>query len=249
MPFAGLGLHIFVALFFAIHAMRSGQNMYWLFILFAFPLLGSIVYFFVIFLPNSKLERGAKNAMSAAAKVLDPTRELREAQAAFDLTPTAQNQMRLASALLEADQAEQALSQYKICLNGPFASDLDIQFGAARAAYAAQQFAQCITYLQKIRATNANFRQEQLGLLLAQAHAATGNAAQAEAEFEQTLHRHGSFESYAEYAIWCAHNGRADKAKQLQTDIERFTKQWSKHTHSLHAPLLKQLQEALRKIS
>ena len=48
MPFVGLGLHVLVALFFAIHAVRSGQNMYWLFILFVFPLLGSIVYFVVV---------------------------------------------------------------------------------------------------------------------------------------------------------------------------------------------------------
>ena len=68
MPFFGLGLHILVALFFAVHALRSGQQMYWLIILFSFPLLGSIVYFLVIFLPNSRLEHGARKAVAAAAR-------------------------------------------------------------------------------------------------------------------------------------------------------------------------------------
>ena len=58
MPFLGLGLHVIVALFFAIHAMRSGQQMYWLIILFSFPLLGSVVYFVAIYLPSSRLEAG-----------------------------------------------------------------------------------------------------------------------------------------------------------------------------------------------
>src|ERR1700736_6881569 len=78
MPVLGLGLHILVALFFAVHAVRSGQQMYWLMILFSFPLFGSIVYFLVIYLPNSRLEYGARKAVAAAARSLDPTRELRE---------------------------------------------------------------------------------------------------------------------------------------------------------------------------
>ena len=103
MPFLGLGLHVLIALFFAVHAMRSGQQMYWLFVLFSFPLLGSIVYFLVIYLPNSRLDHGTRKVVAAAAKTLDPTRELRAAHAAFEYTPTAQNQMRLASALLESE--------------------------------------------------------------------------------------------------------------------------------------------------
>ncbi|AEG69672.1 conserved transmembrane protein of unknown function [Ralstonia solanacearum Po82] len=46
MPFLGIGFHVIVALFFAVHAVRTHQSMYWLFILFAFPLLGSVAYFF-----------------------------------------------------------------------------------------------------------------------------------------------------------------------------------------------------------
>jgi hypothetical protein len=55
-----LGLHILIALFFAVHVVRSGQQMYWLFVLFSFPILGSIVYFVAIYLPGSRLEHGAR---------------------------------------------------------------------------------------------------------------------------------------------------------------------------------------------
>ena len=48
MPFLGIGLHVLVALFFAVHAMRTHQQMTWLFVLFSFPLLGSLVYFFAV---------------------------------------------------------------------------------------------------------------------------------------------------------------------------------------------------------
>ena len=45
MPILGF-LHIAVAIFFAVHAVRSGRNMYWIMILILFPFLGSVVYFF-----------------------------------------------------------------------------------------------------------------------------------------------------------------------------------------------------------
>lgn len=67
MPFLGIGLHVLIALYFAVHALRSGQQMYWLIILFSFPLFGSIVYFFAIYLPNSRLEHGARKVVAAAA--------------------------------------------------------------------------------------------------------------------------------------------------------------------------------------
>lgn len=62
MPFAGLGLHILLALFCAVQVVRNGRQLYWLIILFLFPLLGSGVYFFVIHLPNARLERGVMRA-------------------------------------------------------------------------------------------------------------------------------------------------------------------------------------------
>ena len=45
MPYIGIGLHVLAAIYFAVHAIRSGQSLYWLILLFSFPLLGSIVYF------------------------------------------------------------------------------------------------------------------------------------------------------------------------------------------------------------
>jgi len=58
----GISLYVIIAVFFAVHAVRSQQNMYWLLILFLFPGLGSAVYFFVIYLPSLRQSRGARTA-------------------------------------------------------------------------------------------------------------------------------------------------------------------------------------------
>ena len=72
------GLHVFVALFFAVHAVRRGRELYWLLILFMFPMLGSVVYFFAIYLPESRLERKVGKVASVAMQTLDPGKALRD---------------------------------------------------------------------------------------------------------------------------------------------------------------------------
>jgi len=247
MPFVGLGLHFFVAVFFAVHALRSGQQLYWLIILFSFPLLGSIVYFLAIYLPDSRLERGARQVVAAAAKTLNPTRELKEAHAAFDYTPTAQNQMRLAAALLEAGQALEAAQSYDACLKGPFASDLEIRLGASRAYFACERYAEAVTHLEFIRQTDAGFRAEQVSLMLAQALAGAGRSAEARAEFESAVERFGSFESRAEYAIWAATSGDTATSARLQIELQRSMERWNRHTRELNKPLLRRLNAAFER--
>jgi hypothetical protein len=244
MPFVGIGLHVLVALFFAIHVVRSGQPIYWLFILFSFPLLGSIVYFIVIYLPNSRLHTGARKAVAVAARALDPTRELREAGAAFDFTPTAQNQMRLAAALLASGAPREAAANYEACLKGPFATDPEIKYCAARANLESGDFQRAAVLLQEIRAADAGFRAESVHLLLARALAAAGRNAEARAQFEAALARSGSFEARAEYAIWAYASGEAETALRLQSDIDQVMRRWNPHNRELNAPLVRRLQAA-----
>jgi hypothetical protein len=244
MPFIGLGFHLIIALYFAIHAIRSGQNMYWLLILFSFPLLGSIVYFFAIYFPDSRLQHGARKVMASAAKALDPTRELRDARAAFDYTPTAQNQMRLAAALLDAGEAEEAVTNYEKCLAGPFARDPDIRLGAARANFECGRFQQAIEHLEFIRKDTPEFRAEQVALLFTRALAESGRRAEAKAEFESALARFGSFDAKAEYLIWALAVNDQETAARLQIEIQRTTERWNRHTKELNLAMLRRLDAA-----
>ncbi|WP_373991672.1 tetratricopeptide repeat protein [Duganella sp. BuS-21] len=245
MEIFGIGLHVLVAIFFAIHAIRSGQQLYWVVILFLFPGLGSIVYFFAIYLPNSKIQHGARKAVSVAAKTLDPGRELRAARDAYDFTPTAQNQMRLATALLAAGDAEEAAATYEACLQGPFSGDLDIRYGAAQATLACGRAAAAVTHLQTIRASDDKFRAEQVSLLLAQALAAAGRQEEARAEFEHALSRYNSFTVQAEFAIWAAGVGDADRARQLHVELQRTMERWARHTRDLNQQLVRRLNTAM----
>lgn len=227
MPFVGLGLHILLALVCAVHVVRSGQQLYWLFILFAFPMLGSLVYIFAIYLPNSRLERGALKAVSSAAKALDPGKDVRGARAEFEATPTAQNQMRLASALLDAGNAEEAAQLFEGALKGPFAADPDLRFGAARSFVECQRFGDALSHLEELRKTRPDYRPDAISLLLARSYAGSARPAEAREEFERSVERYGTFEAHAEYAIWALATGDAALAARLQTQIDKTTARWN----------------------
>ena len=244
MPFIGIGLHVLFALFCAFHVVRTGKSLYWLFILFAFPLLGSIVYFFVIYLPNSRLERGALSAIAAASHAMDPGKNIREARAEYEALPTVQNQIRLASALLNAGQASEAAQLYASALNGPFASDLELQFGAAKAYVECQRYAEALTHLATIQRTNADFRSEEVSILIAKSYAGTARGDDARNEFEYAVKRFNSFESRAEYAIWALSIRDYTTSTRLESEINQIVNRWNSLSRELNEPLLRRLKAA-----
>jgi hypothetical protein len=244
MPIVGAGLHVLIAIFFAIDAVRRGQPLYWLFILFAFPLLGSAVYFVAVFLPNSRLERGARKTVAQVAHMLDPGRELRDAQDALNDAPTAQNQMRVAQALLGAGRATDALVEYEKSLNGPFANDPEILWGAARAAFESERHAKALDLLQRLTDTRADYRAQEAVILRAKSLAASGQTPQARTAFEDAEQRFGSFDVKAEYLIWALLSRDAGTVQRLAPEVDRMSARWSAQTRDLNADLLSRLKAA-----
>lgn len=244
MPFAGLGLHVVLALLCAMHVVRTGQQLYWLFILFAFPVLGSLVYFFAVYLPNSRLERGAMKAVSAAAKALDPGKTVRLARADFEEAPTAQHQMRLAAALLEAGEAQEAATLYEAALKGPFAADPDLRYGAARAFVECQRYPQALGHLEELQQSRPDYRPDGVCLLLARCHAGSARPAQAREAFEAAVRRFDTYEARAEYAIWALAMGDAATAARLQSEMDKITRRWNPMNRELNDAVFRRLKAA-----
>ncbi len=247
MPFLGLGLHVIVALFFAIHAVRTGRELYWLVILFMFPLLGSVVYFAVVFLPDARLRRGVRRAGAVIERAVQPGRPVRDARAAFELTPTAANRVQLAQSLLatgEPEKIAEAVSHYDACLSGPFAGDAEILLGAARARLANTQPAQAIGILVTLRAAQPGFRQEQVALALAEAYDAAGRGAEAGVEYEALVDRFGSIEARAGLALWALANGRADLARREMAELDLVRRHMARHTKQQYQSLFRRLDAA-----
>ncbi|HEX7867415.1 MAG TPA: hypothetical protein VF555_20825 [Variovorax sp.] len=249
MPFVGLGLHVLIALFFAVHAMRHGKQMYWLLILFSFPLLGSIVYFVVEYLPASRMQRTAGKVASAAIGFIDPEREYRAATDAYDLAPTAQNKLRLAKAALDKGQAADAVGHYRDALKGPLASDPELQFGLASALLAAGDATagrEALQALQALRATRDDYRRDEVAVLTARALAADGRQVEARAAFEDALSRYNTVEARARYIAWLAQQGDATSAQRQWDELQQAARHWNSHARSVNREWMQLANDAVR---
>jgi hypothetical protein len=190
------------------------------------------------------LQHGARRAVSAAASIIDPNREVREARAAFDEAATAQNQMRLAAALLETGNADEAAKLYEGCLRGPFASDLEIRFGAARAFVECGRYAEALAHIEAIRKTKKEFRTEAVALLYGRALAGLGRNDEAGAVLKSALATFGTFEARAEYAIWALGAGDRATAEPMLAELDKIVSRWNSANRDLNARVMKRLAAA-----
>jgi len=245
MPFLGAGLHILLALACAIHAVRHGRSMYWLFILFAFPLLGSIVYFVAEWLPDLRQSYSVQKAGRSVARSLDPGRELRAARRAVELTPTVENRVRLARALLAAGDGAAAVAEYAQCVQGPYSSDAALVTDLAEAQLETGDAAGAQATIARFRSAHPGV--EPPALLLAQARALVelGDPAAGEL-FEVLVKRAADVEVKCRYAEWLKTRGDAERARALFGEVVEAARHWTRHARNLNREWLGRAEKGLR---
>jgi hypothetical protein len=241
----GISLYVIIAVFFAVHAVRSQQNMYWLLILFLFPGLGSAVYFFVVYLPSLRQSRGARTATRAISQLVDPNRAVREARTDFDRAPTVAHRMRLGAALLDAGNAAEALEHYQAAVSGPFSTDPALLQGLARAQFASGNASATQATLEKLFAANPLARQQSEPALLYARALATIGAPGARAAFEMALTSASDAAPRCLYADWlAARPDEADRqrARELYAEIVHDARHWPRHAREHNSEWLQRAQ-------
>jgi hypothetical protein len=246
--FFGIGLHVIVAICFAVHAVRHGQSVYWLFILFAFPMFGSLVYFFAVYLPSLRQSHGAYVAARAVTQFVDPNRALRESRVQFDRAPTVANRMRLGAALLEAGNPQEAIEHYQAAANGPFADDPALLLGLARAQFELERYAAAEATLTRLFAADPQARAKaEPALLNARTLAALG-APGTRAAFEAALACASDAAPRCLFADWlAAQPAEADRrrAMGLFEEIVQDGKHWPRYARAHNREWLQRAHAAL----
>ncbi|QSX78974.1 tetratricopeptide repeat protein [Agrilutibacter solisilvae] len=243
MPFLGIGLHMAIALYFATHAIRSGQERYWLMILFAFPGLGSLVYALTIWLPSMRHSRQGRQVVQGVRKVLDPMRELRLAQDDFDGAATTGHRLRLADALIDAGRASEAVVHYQESLRGIHAQDPDIQVRLARALLESGHATAARELLDEVIARRPDYRSQEGHVTYARAAAAEGNRAKAREEFDALLEYANGFDAHAYYAPLLVTWGDQARALAVCEQVLARVKRMPGYARGLHKAEIAQLRK------
>ena len=246
MPLIAL-VHLAVAAFFGVHAIRAGRPYYWLFILFSFPMLGSVVYFFAIYLPGMQNTRGGRKAVRAVQNLVDPNRELREAHAEFDRTPTAYNRARLAAALLAKGQVDQAIDHFAQAASGPYARDAPFLQGLAGAQLEGQRFNEAAATLERLFEAHPDRRSGTSALLYAEALAGAGRA-EARQAFEAAIASEPTIEARSRYGLFLLERGDQSAARVAFEAVLKDVQRGHHHSRELNREWIAKVNVAMKTI-
>jgi hypothetical protein len=236
-------LHFAVAIFFAVHAVRTGQGLYWVFILLMFPMLGSLVYCFAVWMPEMSQSRGARKAFRTVKQTLQPTRGLQDARLALEQADTVRNRLALGDELMAQKQWAAALEQFEAALaRDPEAAD--VQARVADAALWAGQPQRAFALTQALLARTPPHRLDDVPLSHARALAALDHRDEARSAFMALLDETESLEVAAHYAEWLKVWGDFAAVRDLRDEALRRYERMPKHSKELHREAIARIRAA-----
>ena len=217
----GLLLSLVFSVLLCVHAVRTGKDMFWLWIILLFQPLGGLVYLVAIVIPDLFRGPTARKVGRATRETLDPMRSYRDAKAACDLAPTVHNQMRLAAAASELGRHEEAEALYRNAMQGVHADDPALLLGRARALIELGRPGEALPLLEQLRGEGKEADTPQASLAFARAYEGLGRTEDAARAYDTAVTRFPGLEAIARQAAFLARAGQRQQASELLSEIDK----------------------------
>lgn len=166
MPFVVL-LSLALQVGCAVHVVRSGRPLYWIWLILIGSYLAVAVYVLVAVIPDFRHDPRGRKAASKAMQVIDPQRRRRELQRRLELSNTIDNRRRLAEECLQLGDYANAQELFRGLLVGMYATEPDFMLGLAQAQAGAGEYAGARHTLEALIAANPAYRSSEGHLLYA----------------------------------------------------------------------------------
>jgi hypothetical protein len=213
-------LSIAIAVFFAVHVVRTGREMYWLFILLAFPFLGSLIYALAVYLPSMRNSSRAHKVKENLIRAVDPGRDVREARERLADVPSVQNRLKLAKTLLAVDDYAEAEEHFSAMLTGLHADDPDILLGLAAAQLGNGKPAAAVESLSQLREAHPDYQSAEGHLTYARALDELDRREEAVSEYRALADYYPGVEPLCRLALLLVRMGRDAEAQSLFKDVQ-----------------------------
>lgn len=220
MPLLALAI-LLLQVAFAVHVVKTGRPMTWIFLIVFMPLIGCIVYGIVEILPSLGQSRTARRVRTTIDTAINSERDFRALVAAVDDLPTPHNKHLLASELIRRGDHAGARNLYESALHGPHENDPTLLMGLARALFMLGDAEGALRMLDRLQAENPGFHSHDGHLLDARALAAAGRRGEAMNEYEALVPVYPGQEARARYALLLLEIGRPAEAAEHFASIIR----------------------------
>jgi hypothetical protein len=227
--FPAIGLSLIIAVALCVHVVKTGREMYWLFIILAFQPIGGIVYFVLHVLPDITGGSTARRLGQAAKQALDPEREYREASQAVDDSPTTGAKMRMAAAAASLGRHDEAERLYAEAAMGIHEDDPALLLGRARALIELDRAAEALPLLDRLGEQGEAGRTPQAAMAMGRAYHALGRDTEADTALQWAAGRMPGLEGLARYAAFLAATGRRTEAEDAMAEIDKRAAKATSH--------------------
>jgi hypothetical protein len=230
MAYAGLIYLIQIGLI--VHVLRTGRNMYWVFILIIAPGIGGLAYVIVELMPDLMNDWRARSAIRGVRKTLDPGADLRHRQQQHKLSGSVDAARHLANELIDSGRYREAIEHFQNALTGLYEYDPNLMLGLARAQFANEQYEDARNTLDSLIEKNPDFRSPEGHLLYARAVEACGDDEKALGEYEVVVQSFAGAEARLRYGLTLERLGRNEDAlaefEELVTSAELAPRHYRK---------------------
>ena len=217
MPF--LILSILLQVFCLVHALRTGRDRIWVYIIIIGSLIGCLAYLVVELVPAMANTRGAQRARKAVAKSIDPTKDLRQHQRALAVNNSVGNVIAFAEECLQTGHYQQAIDAAQQARKGLFAHDPNLLLVLAKAQFANNDFAATRQTLDELIAANPDYKSADGHLLYARSLEALGEIDAAKTEFAALSQYYPGPAAKLQYARLLRKAGENATARELLDEL------------------------------
>jgi len=216
--FSLYGVSVLLTIACVVHCIRTRQVATWIWILMVltmFPLIGPIVYFCAIVLPDMMGTRSGRKAVRGLRDTFNPEGDLRRLENDVKVSGDVQSRQRYADELVRLGRTAEAVDVYKTCLTGFFADDPKLLLGYARAQFAAGDAPGARQTLDELIRKNPDFKSAEGHLLYARALESEGDLEKALSEYATLAGYFPGAEAAVRYAKLLKRQGQAGPAKMV----------------------------------
>ncbi|MBI5844581.1 MAG: hypothetical protein HZB23_07935 [Deltaproteobacteria bacterium] len=220
MPIAALSLLIQVL--FTVHALKTGRDRSWAYIIMFIPGVGALAYFVVELLPEMLYGRTGAQAKKMGAEIsrkLNPDKHLRRLEEDLAATDSLANRKKLASAYLSSGRPKEALELYAQCLGGIYRDDSDLMLEVAQAHFMVGDYEKSSEFLAGIKGGTMEKRRLEKEFLLARIADETGREKEALDRWSGLVNVWPGEEARCRLAYYLGKNGSSEKAHALYKEI------------------------------
>lgn len=217
----GIILFYLPSLLCGVHVVRTGREMYWLWLFVIGPLIAPAFYVLAVIVPELVRGRTGRTVGKVARQALDPERDYRNAMRALEDTPTVGNRMKVAQAAEALGRWNDAEAQWQLCADGAWADDPAILMGHALSLLELGKYVEALAKLERLKALGPEGKTPTVALAFARAYEGLGRNEEADDAYRFAADRVPGLESGGRYVAFMARTGRREDAEIGLAEIER----------------------------